>query len=390
MIIQSGELKEYIAAGVQKDEFLRRIAVLLESRASASELMPAPVPVQAEDSSTVVANDSNVLPSEESVQAEDLSTGSTISKPAEKVTAGEARSSVDSQREQPKKLDKGKQKADPEDQYSELPNDASPAHQKPSITETKYAQLLKKQQQDKRDERARILKLVEDDKIQRRKLAAERKTEVEKAKHGHEESPDIRSGISTLHTSKRYEECALQIRLFDGSSLRSRFSSSATLRVDVRPWIDQHQDGNTAYTFKEVLTPLPNRQITISDEEQSLQSLGLAPSATLILIPVQGSITAYGDSTDGLVSRGISTGYGWASWGAGMVTSLFGGLTGGSTAAQHQEEQSSGPTSAATPSGSTINIRTLRDQNRPDDQQFYNGNALNFEPRNEDEGKKDD
>lgn len=346
----------------------------MESRATSTQ--SAPVATQVQDPDLAIANDSTVMLSEESLQTEDLSTASVTSKPANSPATGEASSDAEGEVKDQKKLDKGKQKADSVDQESPLPNDASHAYHKPSNTEVKYAHMLKKQQQDKRDERARILKRVEDDKIQRRKLAAERKAEAEKAKNKPEETAEVGSSRPKPQTSKQYEECALQIRLFDGSTIRSRFPSSASLRVDVRPWIDQHQDGNTAYTFKQVLTPFPNRKIEISDEEQSLQSQGLAPSATLILVPVQGYITAYDSSSNAsLVSRGVSTGYEWASWGTGIVTGLFGSLLGGSPAAQPQEEQRSSPTSAA-PSASRINVRTLRDQNRQDDQQFYNGNAV--------------
>jgi UBX domain len=301
------------------------------------------------------------------LRAGNLPTAPAINNPASSTAAGEATgkatSNADGQAKEQKKLDKGKQKADSGDR-------------KPSESESKYVQILKKQQQEKKDERARILKRVEDDKIQRRQAAAERKAEAERAKDKPKEPAEVGSNRPAPRKSRQYEECALQIRLFDGSTIRSRFPSSATLRVDVRPWIDQHQDGNTAYTFKEVLTPLPNKNITISDEEQSLQSQGLVPSATLIIVPVQGSISAYDSSGGtGLVSRGVSAGYGLASWGTGMVTGLVGSLIGAGPAAQPQEEQSSAPVSTD-PSTSRINVRTLRDQDRRDDQQFYNGNAV--------------
>jgi hypothetical protein len=237
----------------------------------------------------------------------------------------------------------------------------------------KYALMLKKRQQDARDERARILKRVEDDKIERRRMAAERKAEVNKAKDG-SEPPKSEPSRLEPQTSSRFKECALQVRLFDGSTIRSRFPSSATLRVDVRPWIDEQQTGNAPYTFKHVLTPRPNRDISISDEEQSLESQGLAPTATLIIVPVQGYTSAYEDnSTSSRVSRGISAGFGLVSSGLGMVTGLFGSLLVGSTAPPPQEEPSA---SANTRQSPTINVRTLTDQNRPDEQQFYNGNAV--------------
>ena len=97
--------------------------------------------------------------------------------------------------------------------------------------------------------------------------------------------------------------CAVQVRLLDGSTIRSRFPSDQTLRTHVRAWVDeQRSDGDVPYTFKQILAPKPNRAITISEEDESLQSLGLTPSATLVMVPVQGSIAAYGNGGAGLLS----------------------------------------------------------------------------------------
>lgn len=365
---RSGELKEYIAAGISKDEFIRRITALLESRA-ASIPSPAPAPAlvdpvqsHVQDAASVPESDSGVLESETPQTHNVPATAVTV--PASVPAARDASPTAQEEPKEQKKLDKGKQKEES-------------GHQKPTTSEMNYALMLKKQQQEKRDERARILKKVEDDKILRRKDAAQRKAAAEKSRSNSEEPAAAGSNKPKRKQPKQYAECALQIRLFDGSTIRSRFPSSATLRVDVRPWIDEHQDGNTAYTFKQILTPLLNKNISISDEEQSLQSQGLAPNATLIIVPVPGSITAYDNSANaGVVSKGISAGYGLASWGTGVVTGLFGSLIGGRPAPQQQEEQSGPAPEASTPSSSGINVRTLRDQNRPDEQQFYNGNAV--------------
>lgn len=170
------------------------------------------------------------------------------------------------------------------------------------------------------------------------------------------------------------KECAVQVRLFDGSTIRSRFPSSGTLLKDVRPWVDGKQEGDVPYTFKQVLSPLPNKNIETSEEERTLQALGLTPSATLILIPVSGYISAYEGNT-GVISRAVSGGYGLVSSGVGLITGVLGSFLGGTPAAPapHAPE----PTSAQ-PSAS-INVRTLRDQEpKKDDQQFYNGNAVSL------------
>ena len=242
----------------------------------------------------------------------------------------------------------------------------------------KYAMMQKKRQQEAREERARILKRVEDDKAERREREAQRKSQAKATEQSENEGLTAAVSSSTKPSSStRPRECALQIRLFDGSTIRSRFSSQSRLGADVRYWIDEQQSVDVPYTFKHVLTPLPNKNISITDEEQSLQSLGLTPSATLILVPVQGYTTAYEDGTaTGIVLRGIAAGYGLVSSGVGIVTGALGSFLGGGGPTPTQERHENAPPTAHP--GPAINVRTLRDQDRRDDQQFYNGNAVSF------------
>jgi hypothetical protein len=130
------------------------------------------------------------------------------------------------------------------------------------------------------------------------------------------------------------------------------------------------------------------KNIETSDEERTLQSLGLTPSATLIILPVTNATNAY-EGNSGIVSRGVSAGYGIVSSGLGLLSGVLGSFLGAGPAQPTEEGSHSAP-SAAVPSAN-INVRTLRDHNAGrDEQQFYNGNALNFEPRHDDEDNKDD
>jgi UBX domain. len=53
-------------------------------------------------------------------------------------------------------------------------------------------------------------------------------------------------------------EYRLQVRLFDGSSVRSSFTPTQSIRNDVRAWLDQKmEDDNRPYNLKHILTPLP-------------------------------------------------------------------------------------------------------------------------------------
>lgn len=210
-----------------------------------------------------------------------------------------------------------------------------------------HAKLQKIRQQEAKAERARILKLVEDDKLARRERSiAARKNLVA-----------TKNDDTLLEPSEGgSKQVALQIRLFDGSSIRSRFDREENIRTTVRPFIDRETAGQVPYTFKHILSPLPNRDITISDEDLSLSELGLAPSATLILVPVNGFTNAYEDSYYmSVIIRPASL--------------LFGAIGSGLAAAR----ASLGSVWAQQEEPATSSSRT---DSQCDEPQLYNGNAV--------------
>ena len=249
-----------------------------------------------------------------------------------------------------------------------------------------YAAQQRKRQQEAKLERDRILQQIEHDKAERKEKEEQRKAlaraEAEEKDDSALADEQLKNEINRSKPT-RSKECAIQVRMFDGSNIRHKFSSDATLRTDVRAWIDKERlDGDIPYTFKQILTPLPNRTLSISDEEESLQSLGLTPSATLIMVPVQGYTAAY--DHQGLVSRGASTGYSVIAGGAGMITGALRTVLGLGQATGQTNEPQENPAVGATESetrgaGSNINIRTLRDQREGrDGHQLYNGNQVSI------------
>lgn len=247
-----------------------------------------------------------------------------------------------------------------------------------------YAAQQRKRQQDAKLERERILRQIEHDKAERKEKEEQRKAlaraEVQEKDDSALADEQLKNEINRPRPT-RSKECAIQVRMFDGSNIRHKFSSDATLRTDVRAWIDKERlDGDIPYTFKQILTPLPNRTLSISDEEESLQSLGLTPSATLVMVPVQGYTAAY--DHQGLVSRGAATGYSVISGGAGMITGALRTILGFGQADVPTNESGDNPAGGDTApeprgAGSSINIRTLRDQREGrDDHQLYNGNQV--------------
>lgn len=113
-------------------------------------------------------------------------------------------------------------------------------------------------------------------------------------------------------------EVALQVRLFDGTAVKHRFSAEASL-ADVRDWLDKNRsDGSDAYVF---FRNMPRTTFDETQEQKSLRELGLWPSSTLIMRPVPNAATAYASASNSATS--------WLGYGAQKISdtlySLFGG-----------------------------------------------------------------
>ncbi|KAJ5110913.1 hypothetical protein N7532_001448 [Penicillium argentinense] len=184
------------------------------------------------------------------------------------------------------------------------------------------------------------------------------------------------------------KEYRLQVRLFDGSSVRSTFTPKQTIRNEVRAWLDEHMtEDNRPYNLKHILTPLPSRTLSVVEESQTLEELGLGSTATLVMVPVQSFTSAYSAGSS-LPVRGISAVYDMATSVASSAAGFVGSFIGYGSSAQPTESEPSRPAPAQNPPRlrpSGPNIRTLHDQRNDErDKQFYNGNQLNFQPRDQD------
>lgn len=180
-------------------------------------------------------------------------------------------------------------------------------------------------------------------------------------------------------------EYRLQVRLFDGRSIRSSFTPTQTIRNDVRPWLDKQMiEDKRPYNLKQILTPLPNRTLSVAEESRPLRDLGLGSTANLVMVPVASYTEAYASAVASLPARGISAVYNVVSSVASSATSLVGSFIGyGPSAAEDntQSSASSPPPPLQTPRRPSrtggLNIRTLHDQrNERNDSQFYNGNQV--------------
>ncbi len=377
--IKGGELKEYIAGGTPTELILQRLQKALQpaqeaaqpvahsppqaTSSSSQSLAPPPVPstvspVASEDTSpgqaTPSSTSSNNNSNPQQVQ-------SLLVERAARLEAQRKREAEEAKR---RREEKGKAKAE------ELA--ANPS--KKAETKDKHADQYKKRKQAERDERARILKAIEDDKTARKARQADREAErraaLELEQGGYGETPLAPASQLLPSTGRLSEHCSLQVRLFDGSTLRSRFSSRETVRKDVRQFVDENRtDGDAPYTFKVLLTPLPNKTIDVTEENKSLQELQLTPSATLILLPVQKYAGAYAGEGS-IFQRLLAFILAFFAPIATFFTTMF-SVSGPPQAPDATEAHTSQSEEREK------RLRGLRDRGeRPNDQQFYNGNSV--------------
>ncbi len=239
-----------------------------------------------------------------------------------------------------------------------------------------YAQEQRRRQNEQRLERERIMAEIQRDKEARKEKEDRRRAAARADSDSNDKGKcpiDEQLPRNIDNSSKlACKDCALQVRLFDGGTIRRRFAPHETLRNHVRPWIEKEgADDDNPFTFKQILTPMPNRTINISEEEESLLSLGLMPSATLVKVPVQQFTDAY-KASQGIISQGFSFGYNIASAGFTMISGLVGTVWG---------------LGQAVPSAEASTIAVQKDAglgngsrgDRQEQQQFYNGNQVCFD-----------
>jgi hypothetical protein len=234
-----------------------------------------------------------------------------------------------------------------------------------------YLEQQRQKKQAEKAERERILQRLENDKAERRARDRERR--------GTLVTPTQSSRPPSLEPSFS-AEIALSFRLTDGTNIKSRFSSSASLGTEVRAWLDQNrEDGRQAYDFVEILSPSNNRSLGISDETLPLSSL-FKRSATLVLVPTQ-TYTSTAYENPSISSHTIlSQAYGLISGALDAVWRL------GSFAPRTEEtppppprRQTLGgdPRRAPPGRGAPNHVRTLRDQGEDkDERKYYNGNQV--------------
>jgi len=271
----------------------------------------------------------------------------------------------------------------------------------PPHSKQAYIDQQKQRQKEAKSEKERVLKMIEADKAarkdreQQRRLAAQAELSGGlQAEAGPSTSRAVRPDQTTVQSgaSRVPTTCSLQIRLFDGSSVRGRFDANATLDSAVRTYISEQSSTFQPYNFRVMQVPGPSRTIDLSEEGESLLSLGLCPNATLVLVPIKEYTTAYSGANSGSVMNwGLATTYkafdGATSLIGGALSRITGyggqGSEGPYIAGMGDEKEPSNvegkkmADSFRTPERSVYKVRTLADQRRDNkDAEFYNGNQV--------------
>lgn len=372
-------LQEYLVAGTANDAFQTRLKTAIATNTAPVE--PSP-PVTSSDSTYTAESQA---PSQGAEAIHEPAQASIVPTPQPQTQLREEPVRISPVSQQPP--------SQPTSAPTEAPNRESiragkraetddTLEQKKALKEEKERHALQtklqREQKEQKEERERIRNQIKKDQEARKQRAAEEKNNSNAA-----------TSSGAARAKKQPSQYRLQIRLFDGSSVRNSFPPSATIRKDVRPWLEsQRSDGAEPYNLKHILTPLPNRTISVAEEERSLEELELGPTASLVMVPVASYIEAYAPTgvVNSLPGRVVSSGYGLVSGVVGGVVGMVGGFLGYGSASNQTNTTSSSdsrqtaPTTASTTrtrSGGGINIRTIHDQrNERDQNEFYNGNTV--------------
>ena len=401
VVIHNGQVLEKLEGGIAKEEFREKLLQACGFKGKAATASQSAEQRHAESLQDAEEAAAFGIPqSEDDIQA-------MFDERAQRLEAEKKK------REAEEKAQRGAQakarRKEAEDSAAQSSSSQPPALNNPERDKQQARDQWIVQQKQRKDEakkeRERILNQIEHDK-QERKAQKERSREAHVAAGAGSFSTLPNTGHSSASPSVHPQSsCALQVRLFDGSSIRSKFAPDTTLALAVRTWVGEASPKGGAdipYTFRQILAPQPSRTIEVSEEHQTLWDLGLAPSATLVLVPVAGFTNAYANGGGGYLASAWNLAYGCASTVGGIVGSIVsyvpgvGGLyLGGTNDARQEQDEGAANTPADARAGASAEARKVntlfdkrsqpagRDGDRP--ATFYNGNSSAFQGRGQDD-----
>ncbi|KAI5846343.1 hypothetical protein DFP73DRAFT_593406 [Morchella snyderi] len=395
VVVKNGAMVANVAAGVTRDEFRDGVKAAL-TETETPEAVPAaaaPAPVNPPQPAATAAAPTTVAPPQPSTSPAPPHSSPSARRDSTTPAAAARRGST-------------------------TPTPSSSSRRESSAGHLAYLEQQRKRQLAAAEDRKRVLQLLENDRIERRQRASTTTSTAPTPPTSSSTPPPPRPAPS---------ETALSFRLLDGSSLKSRFPSTATLASDVREWLDAHRTDNSdhPYSFLQILAPAPNKQLSLSDEGSSLLELGLAPTATLVLVPAQSYVSAYnggGTSSEvGILGRAYGLIYGAVATvlGVGYPARAPVAAAPAATVVERERERERGGGGGGAGEGATLGragrsevregaqagsvsrassangrIRTLYDAPEGEGakeevgRKYYNGNQLDFEPKRDEKGKE--
>ncbi|KKY17643.1 putative ubx domain-containing protein [Phaeomoniella chlamydospora] len=404
LIIKDGRIQGGMPTHFSKEAFIQMLRAALDGQELGAEARQQMNVAQAQDGSTnALAEESNPSPTMTTPPAEEHTPASPTPQPPDVERPAQVSMAASSNTD------------------ASFPPPAAADITAPPTTmidSQRHSYIAQQRQREaaQRAERQRIKESIEADRRERRKKAELGKKGI---------LPNSGSADEEAGTPPPPVDIRLAVRLLSGQSIRSTFPKASTLSKTIRPWISSHlqetgsREIHTPYSFKLILAPKPNRTISISEEEMTLEELLSAEETgrgrsgvNFVLVPEKAYADAYANSyisgnEGGILDMGMRTinaGYSLATTVAGGV---FGGLRsviggGGASSSSNTTGHPSDNTNTASSSSSgNVKIRTLADQRVEEEEdgearkrqgrnQFYNGNQTNFVPRkkNDEEDEK--
>ncbi|XP_044304402.1 UBX domain-containing protein 1 isoform X2 [Varanus komodoensis] len=152
------------------------------------------------------------------------------------------------------------------------------------LQEDEMKKLAEERRREKLEEKLakqRVREKIERDKAERAKKFGRSSSQASSPPEPVPPTPVPPSPSQEPPVKREYDQCRIQVRLLDGTSLTQTFKAKEPLAA-VRLYVELNRQDGGEEPFN-LLTSFPRRVFTEEDMERPLQELGLVPSAVLIV-----------------------------------------------------------------------------------------------------------
>lgn len=240
-----------------------------------------------------------------------------------------------------------KKQPKPVKKEKEVPAETKVLNGKSATSEAgqKYRKNLLSAQKEERQERERIRKLIEQDKLEKKERFQYSSTGIEEEVA---EQENVQDHIHSKARLGKVKECKLSIKTVDNRNIIHSFKSEDSLDA-VRKYLVETENIDNNFMFHRNVPRMTYKDI---DEFKSLQELDLLPRSALILEPKH-----YSSASDNYFeAKNTPSG--------GIVNALYSWWNGNAEEQEDQEEQDE--------------TSIPRDQHKKDPKETYNGNTTNL------------